>query len=55
MDQFFDNLLLSLNDIEVKGEANLNILLGCILAIKNARAALKPSPETPEKEEAENG
>lgn len=55
MEEFFDNLLLSLNSLEVKGENNLNILLGCILAVKNARAALAPRPVHSNKEEKDNG
>ena len=55
MDKFLDNLIASLNSLEVKGETNLNILLGCILAIKQARAALEAPPETPTEEGAENG
>lgn len=51
MEQFVDNLLLSLNSLEVKGEDNLNILLGCILAVKKLKAELSKSKET----EEENG
>lgn len=55
MKEFLAQLQESLERLEVRGADNLNILLGCILAIKKARAALDPSPETPEKEEEDNG
>ena len=55
MEKFLAHLQESLERLEVRGSDNLNILLGCILAIKNARAALEAPPETPTEEEAENG
>lgn len=48
MEQFIDNLLLSLNRLEVKGETNLNILLGCILAAKQLKAELANPTRTEE-------
>lgn len=55
MKEFLAQLQESLERLEVRGTDNLNILLGCILAIKNARAALEKPPEISEEEEAENG
>mgnify|MGYP007133743655 CR=1 FL=1 len=51
MEQFIDNLILSLNSIEVKGEDNLNVLLGCILAVKKLKAELNKPKETGEDED----
>ena len=48
MEQFIDNLLLSLNILEVKGENNLNVLLGCILAVKKLKAEITKQKETEE-------
>ena len=48
MEQFIDNLLLSLNSLEVKGEDNLNVLLGCILAVKKLKAEITKQKETEE-------
>ena len=50
MEQYLESLLLSLNSIEVRGKDNLNVLLGCILAVEAAIANL----DKPE-EESENG
>ncbi len=50
MEQFLDQIILSLGSIEVRGEENLNILLGCILACKKMRASL-----TPQETEENNG
>lgn len=50
MKQFLNNLELTLNAIEVKGEQNLNRLLGCILAVKQAKQSLGN-----EETEGENG
>jgi len=55
MKELLARLQESLERLEVRGSDNLNILLGCILAIKNAREKLEAPPEIPEKEEAENG
>lgn len=55
MEKFLAQLQESLERLEVRGADNLNILLGCILAIKNAREALEAPPEIPKEEEAENG
>lgn len=48
MEQFLDQLIQSLNRIETRGEDNLNILLGCILACKKMRASLNAPQETEE-------
>ena len=51
MEQFLDNLILSLNSIEVKGEKNMDILLGCILAVKKLKAEIvKPEEEKGEED-----
>lgn len=50
MKEFLEALLKSLNQVEVKGRQNLDVLLGCMMAIENAIAQF----ETP-KEEADNG
>lgn len=55
MKELLARLQESLERLEVRGADNLNILLGCILAIKNAREALEAPPEIPKEEEAENG
>ena len=41
LDQFLDNLIISLNSLDVRGEQNLNVLLGCILAIKQMKKEIK--------------
>ena len=48
MKEFLERLLQSLNEIEVKGKANIDILLGCMMAIEKAIAQLN---ETETKEE----
>lgn len=50
MSELLNNLLLSLNNLEVHGKKNLDILLGCILAIEQAKNIL-----TSEKEVEKNG
>ena len=40
MEQFLTTLLATLNDIEVKGKANLDSLLGCILACEHELAKI---------------
>ena len=47
--EFLNKMENSLNSIEVKGEDNINLLLGCLIAIKEARLALY-SMIPPEKE-----
>lgn len=51
MEEFLNNLLKSLNCIEVKGRDNLDVLLGCMIAIENAIEQLND----PQKEEEING
>ena len=51
MDTFLKTLLESLNRIEVKGKENIDILLGCMIAIENAIEQLND----PQKEEEVNG
>ena len=48
MKEFLETLLASLGEVEVKGRANLDILLGCMMAIEKAIAQLN---ETETKEE----
>lgn len=36
MKEFLERLLQSLNEIEVKGKANIDILLGCMMAVEQA-------------------
>ena len=48
MEDFLNTLLKSLNQIEVRGRQNLDVLLGCIMAIENAIEQLP-------KEEEDNG
>ena len=52
MTNFLNSLLSSLNEIEVKGKSNMDILLGCIFAVENKIAELNTHEET---EEAEDG
>ena len=51
METFLKTLLESLNRIEVKGKENIDILLGCIIAIENALEQLN----NPQKEEETDG
>lgn len=51
MDTFLKTLLESLNRIEVKGKENIDILLGCMMAIENAINEL----ENPQVEEEQDG
>lgn len=41
MHEILDALIRSLNQIEVKGERNLDILLGCILELKKLKGMVK--------------
>lgn len=50
MEKFLAQLQESLERLEVRGADNLNILLGCILAVKNARAELETPPEIAKEE-----
>lgn len=51
MKEFLANLLKSLDRIEVKGKDNMDIMLGCIVAIENVIAKI----EAEEAEEVEDG
>ena len=51
METFLKTLLESLNRIEVKGKENIDILLGCMMAIENAINEL----ENPHAEEENDG
>ena len=48
MEEFLNTLLKSLNQIEVRGRQNLDVLLGCIMAVESA---IEQVPE----EEEDNG
>lgn len=48
MKEFFIGLLNSLEHIEVKGKNNLDILLGCMMAIENAIKQLDEAEKTEE-------
>lgn len=41
MKDFLEKLLASLNQVEVKGKANMDILLGCMFAIEKKIDTLK--------------
>ena len=45
MKEFLTSLLTSLENIEVKGKNNLDILLGCMMAIENAISQLDKTEE----------
>jgi hypothetical protein len=45
MKEFLERLLQSLNEIEVKGKANIDILLGCMMAIERAIAQTEETKE----------
>ena len=49
MKEFLEKLLKSLNELEVKGRNNIDILLGCMMAVENA------IEQIPENEGEENG
>lgn len=53
MKEFFSRLLDSLNQIEVKGKDNIDILLGCMIAVEQMIAQLE-APVKNDKE-ADNG
>ena len=52
MKEFLEQLMTSLGKIEVKGRDNLDILLGCIMAVERAIDQLDAPAET---EEEDNG
>lgn len=43
MEDFLNQLLATLNRIEVKGKANMDYLLGAIVAVENAIEQMKPT------------
>lgn len=45
MIDFLNNLLKSLNSIEVKGKNNMDVLLGCMVAIERAIKELDEAQE----------
>ena len=47
MKEFLYTLLTSLNNIEVKGKSNMDILLGCIVAVENKIEELSADESTP--------
>lgn len=53
MEEFLKTLLKSLNQIEVKGKENIDILLGCMMAVEGAIAQLDAPAENDK--EADNG
>ena len=50
MEEYLEKLLKSLNQLEVKGKGNIDILLGCIMATEQMIAKLSE-----EKEEESDG
>jgi len=50
MREFLNTLLASLNTIEVKGKNNIDVLLGCMMAIEQQIAALDEPTEEAEGE-----
>lgn len=55
MKEFLSNLLKSLDKIEVKGRDNMDIMLGCMMAIEQAIAQLDAPTEETNGEESEDG
>ena len=51
MKELLENLLKSLDRIEVKGKNNLDILLGCIMAIERMIAKIEAEESTGTEEE----
>lgn len=51
MKDIFDNLIYSLNQVEVHGKKNLDILLGCIQTLEQLKGMIKTTTETVEPEE----
>ena len=51
MEEFLNTLIATLGDIEVKGKANLDALLGCILAAEHELAKIKAENATGEEGE----
>lgn len=51
MISFLNSLLLSLNSVEVKGKQNIDILLGCMMAIEKMIAKIEAEESAGEGEE----
>ena len=54
MKEFLQTLLVSLNNLTVKGKDNIDILLGCMMAVEKAIAQLD-APELAQENEVEDG
>lgn len=52
MKEFLQQLLKSLNEIEIKGKENLDIMLGCMMAIEKAIKQIDSEQDT---EVSDNG
>ena len=50
MEEVFNSLLATLNDIEVKGKDNMDKLLGCIMACEHQLAKIRAEESTGEEE-----
>lgn len=55
MNEFLTTLITTLNGIEVKGKANMDALLGCILAAEHELAKLRAEESTGEAEVIDDG
>lgn len=53
MRDFLNTLLASLDTLEVKGKQNLDVLLGCMMAVEKAIAQLEAQEKEPEETERE--
>lgn len=51
MKELLDTLIFSLNQVEVHGKKNLDIMLGCIETLEKLRGMVKTTTETIEAEE----
>ena len=51
MTEFLRTLLTSLNSIEVKGKNNIDVLLGCIMAVERMINKIEAEETTGESEE----
>lgn len=51
MKEILDNLIFSLNQVEVHGKKNLDIMLGCIQTLEKLRGMVKTKTEVIEPEE----
>ena len=55
MKEFLMTLLSTLSDIEVKGKANMDKMLGCIIAAERELAKIQSEDSTGEAEEINDG